>query len=111
VNLFLFTCFFAPLQPIIVIFAVAGLFLMYWAQKYSLLNRCKRPAPGNNTINNVMYQLIYIGPAFYTLGSLCWSHFFKQSFIGIAPNLTAAIISVIIMLIPYRKLVKKLFSI
>lgn len=36
VNLFLFTCFFSPLQPIIVVFAIVGLFVMFWAQKYSL---------------------------------------------------------------------------
>ena len=110
VNLFLFTCFFSPLQPIIVVFAIVGLFVMFWAQKYSLFNRCKRPSPGLNIVNNTMYQLIYLGPACFTLGSFCWSHFFKQNFIGIAPNLTSAVISGVILLLPYRKLVKSCFS-
>lgn len=79
---------------------------MYWSQKYSLFNRCKRPTPGNNHINTTMYQLIYLGPIFYTLGSFCWSNFFKKDFIGIAPNLVAAVVSVIILLIPYKKLVE-----
>jgi hypothetical protein len=92
------------------VFAIVGLFIMYWAQKYSLFNRCKRPTPGNNSINTAMYQLIYLGPAFYTIGSFCWSDFFKQSFIGIAPNLTAAIISLIIFLLPYKSLVKNFFT-
>lgn len=110
VNLFLFTCFFVSLQPIIVVFAIVGLVIMYWAQKYSILNRCKRPAPGLNSINTTMYQMIYLGPAFYSIGSFCWSHFFKHNFIGIAPNLTAVILSGIIFLIPYKKIMKKLFG-
>lgn len=110
VNLFLFTCFFSPLQPIIVVFAIVGFAWMYWAQKYSLFNRCKRPTPGNNTINTTMYQLIYLGPAFYTIGSFCWSNFFQSNWIGIAPNLAAAILSGIIFLLPYKSIVKKIFE-
>jgi hypothetical protein len=104
INLFLFTCFFCPLQPIIVVFAVASLTFMLWAQKYSLFNRCKRPAPGNNHINTTMYQLIYLGPAFYTLGSFCWSHFFNPGFISYVPNLLAAVTSILILATPYHKL-------
>jgi hypothetical protein len=107
VNLFLFTCFFAPLQPILVVFAIGGMSMMYWAQKYSLFKRCRRPVPGKNIINNAMYQLIYLGPVFYTVGSFCWSHFFKDDWIGYAPNLTAGILSVIIFMLPYRRIVKK----
>lgn len=83
---------------------------MYWAQKFSLLYRCKRPAPGNNSINTAMYQLIYLGPVFYAIGSFCWSHFFKHNFIGIAPNLVAVIIAGVIFLIPYKKLIKLIFN-
>lgn len=101
VNSYLFTCFFASLQPIIIVFAFTGMVLMYWTQKYSLFNRCKRPAPGDTTINTAMYSLIYLGPLFYSLGSFCWSHFFEKGFIGLAPNLTASILSFIIYLLPY----------
>jgi len=110
VNLFLFTCFFASLQPIIVLFAISGMSLTYWAQKYSLFNRCKRPIPGNNVVNTAMYQLIYLGPALYTIGSFCWSHFFKTDWIGVAPNLVAAILSGIIFLIPYKRIIKEVFT-
>lgn len=102
VNLFLFTCFFMPLQPIIVVFAIAGLIMMFWAQKYSLFYRCRRPIPGNKTVNTTMYTLIYLGPLFFGIGSFCWSHFFETSFIGIAPNLTTCIIAAIIFILPYK---------
>ena len=104
VNLFLFTCFFAPLQPIIIVFAIGGMSMLYWAQKYSLYERCRRPIPGNNTVNTAMYTLIYLGPLFFSLGSFCWSTFFID-FIGEAANLTACIISALIFLMPYRWIV------
>ena len=101
VNLFLFTCFFSALQPIIVIFAILGLIFMFWTQKYSLFNHCKRPTPGNAFINSTMYQFIYMGPLFYTLGSFCWSNFFKKNFIGFLPNIISTIISCVVIIIPY----------
>ncbi len=82
--------------------------MMFWAQKYSLFNRCQRPFTGRKLLNSTMYQIIYFGPAFYTIGSFCWSHFFTQNFIGIAPNLVAAILSAIILILPYNK-VSKIF--
>ena len=78
VNSFLFTCFFMALQPIIIAFAFLGMVIMFWTQKYSLYHRCKRPAPGNRSINTAMYSLILLGPLFYAMGSFCWSHFFNQ---------------------------------
>jgi len=80
---------------------------MYWAQKYSLFNRCKRPIPGNNAVNTAMYQLIYLGPVFYTIGNFCWSHFFETDWIGVGPNVVAAVLSIAAILIPYNKVFKK----
>jgi hypothetical protein len=82
-----------------------GLASMYWSQKYSLFNRCKRPAPGTTYINTTMYQLIYLGPVFYVLGSFCWSNFFVVDFIGMVPNIVALVLAIIIFIIPYSKLV------
>ena len=75
VNLFLFTCFFVSLQPIISIFAFFGMIFMYWSQKYSVLSRCKRPIPGTTAVNTAMFQLIHLGPLFFSLGNFTWSHF------------------------------------
>lgn len=75
---------------------------MYWAQRFSLYNRCKRPTPGNNVVNTAMFQLIYAGPLFYTLGSLCWSNFLGNLTSGQTPNIASLILSGIILIIPYR---------
>lgn len=79
-NLFLFTCFFVSLQPIIAITSTVGIFCMYWAQKYAIFNRMKRPVPGTDTINVAMFQLIYLGGVFYSLGALTWSNFFPTGY-------------------------------
>lgn len=75
VSLFLFTCFYVSLQPIIAYFAIMGLGLMYWTQKNSLFNRMRRPIPGTDAVNLTMFQLIICGGLFYSLGSLTWSNF------------------------------------
>lgn len=79
VNLFLFTCFFVSLQPIISIFAMLGMTAMYWSQKYSVYSRTKRPVPGTTAVNTAMYQLIYLGPLFFSMGNFTWSHFLNES--------------------------------
>lgn len=103
INLFLFTCFFASLQPIIAIFAIFGLTLMFWAQKNAIYGRYKRPVPGTTTINNTMYQFIYLGGIFFSLGSLSWASFFPQGAHnrGFIPNMVCLGISVIMFLLPY----------
>ena len=82
VNMFLFTCFFVSLQPIIALFALIGFFTMFWAQKWSLFNRMRRPIPGNDMVNAAMGQLIFLGPFIYSIGSLTWSNFLPN---GIPP--------------------------
>jgi hypothetical protein len=66
------------LQPIIIVFAMCGYIMNYWAQKYCLFHRCKRPVPGNRILYDTMVQFIYSGGLFYSLGSL--------SFINLIPN-------------------------
>lgn len=48
---------------------------MYWTQKYTLLNKMRRPAPGTDLVNVAMFQLILFGSFIYCLGSLTWSNF------------------------------------
>ena len=111
-NLFLFTCFFVTLQPFIVVFAILGLGLMYWAQKYSIFSRCKRPIPGTNLVNTAMFQLIYLGPLFFTLGALSWSTFFPEGVPkrGFIANIVCLCLSVLIFLLPYEAIFRSIFS-
>lgn len=104
VSLFLFTCFFVSLQPIISMFAMCGMALMYWAQKYSLFHKMKRPVPGTDLINVAMFQIILFGGLMYSLGSLTWSNFMPGGIptYALLPNLIAVGFSVLMLLMPYN---------
>ena len=112
VNLFLFTCYFVSLQPIISLFAIIGLFIMYWAQKYAIFNRMQRPVPGTDLINTAMFQIILAGGIFYSLGSLTWSNFLPGGgpTSAIAPNIAALVISIVMFFLPYRAIFIKCFE-
>lgn len=72
--------------------------------KYSLFNRCRRPTPGNHTVNTAMYQLIFLGPMMYSIGSFCWSDFISKMPSGSLPNLVAVIVSGVIFVLPYQSI-------
>jgi polyferredoxin len=80
---------------------------MYWAQRFALLNRCKRPTPGNNTVNTTMYQLIFAGPLLYSLGSFCWSNFMGDLPSGKIPNIAALVTSIFILVMPFQEISKQ----
>jgi hypothetical protein len=104
VSLFLFTCFFVSLQPIISAFAIFGMALMHWSQKYSMLNKMKRPVPGTDIVNFAMFQVILFGGITYSLGSLTWSNFMPEGIPkqAVLPNLIAIGISIGMILMPYN---------
>ena len=108
----MFTCFFVSLQPIISLFAIVGMGMMYWAQKYSLFNRTRRPVPGTDLINIAMSQIILLGGILYSLGSLTWSNFFPEGIPkeALVPNLAALGISIAMALIPYRAVLASCFE-
>lgn len=64
-------------------------------------------------INTAMYQLIFLGPLLYTIGSMLWCNVLhykvegeeaKIGSIGALPNTIALIISILTMIIPYKVL-------
>ena len=112
VNLFLFTCFFVSLQPLISFFAIAGLGITYWPQKYAIFNRMQRPVPGTDLINVAMFQILLLGGIFYSIGSLCWSNFFPDGTPrkAIVPNIVALVISFVMFILPYRAIFMKVFE-
>ncbi len=101
ISNFLFICFFVSLQPIISLFALLGLLLMYWIEKYTLLNRSQRPVPGPDVITSTMYQLIFFGPLCFALGNLTWSWFLPDyGFRGsILQNLISTGLAVVMFLL------------
>ena len=103
-NVFVFVCYFVSLQPIVALIGLFGYFLMYWAQKYCLFKRYRRPVPGTDFVNNAVYRIILMGPFIFSLGSLTWSNFTPGGIPpeAILPNLIILGVSVIIFAIPYN---------
>jgi hypothetical protein len=97
-----FTSFFVSLQPAISFLALIGLFLSYWAEKYVLFYRSKRPPPGSDIINSTMCQLIYLCPLVFGLGSLTWPVFMTDGTpkSALIPNLITCGISVLLFIVP-----------
>ena len=74
----LFTSFYAPLQPVIVIFAIAGMVVTYWVFKYCLLHRSSKPISGNCLINIFLNKYAGFGPILFAIGSLIWPYYIKN---------------------------------
>ncbi len=79
----------------------------YWAQKYCLFHRCKRPVPGTRILYDTMVQFVYAGGLFYSLGSLAFINlipkdiFEKELNFALIANLIAVGISTISLFIPF----------
>lgn len=74
----LFTCFFAPLQPIIIAFAIAGLSFNFWVEKYCLFKRGERPVVGSRLVSISVNKFIGVGPILFGIGSLVWPYYIKR---------------------------------
>lgn len=85
---------------------------MYWAQKYSLFNKMKRPVPGTDLVNVTMFQLIICGGVAYSLGSLTWSNLIPGGIpkSALIPNLVALGISLTMILLPYNAILLSLLD-
>lgn len=116
ISLYLWTCFFMSLQPIIIAFSILGLIINYWAVKYSLFHRCKRPVPGSKILYDTMVQFVYAGGLFYSLGSLSFINLIPQDLFdnklnfGLIANLIAIGISTIALFIPFSYLYAIIFD-
>lgn len=95
------------MHPSIVIFTTIGFFCMYWAEKYSLLSRSKRPTPSSSLLEDAMGQLISFGPCVISMGILTWynllppndSDFGNISYIS---HLVSAGLSLLFFIFPFN---------
>lgn len=71
--MYLFACFYASLQPLVVPVLGFGLFCMLYAQKFQIYRLCKRPTPGNNEINTALYHFIFAGPLLFAVGNILFT--------------------------------------
>jgi hypothetical protein len=104
----MFTCFFVSLQPIVSVIALIGYAFMYWVEKYCLFNRYRRPVPGTDFLNKAVYQIVFLGPPIYCLGSLTWSNFDPSGIPreALVPNLIALLFSAVLYLIPMSTIIE-----
>lgn len=75
VKIYIYCSFYISLQPIISFIALLGLLFMYWAEKYTLLQRSTRPPNGSDILSSFMNQILFLCPIFFALGSLTWPVF------------------------------------
>lgn len=105
VRITLFTFFYAPLEPIIIVFTLFGLIIMYWLEKYSLFYRCSRPVPGNRMVNISMNKYIALGPVLFGIGCLIWPYVINKEIIALTPCIIAIVFATIIGFLPLEKIV------
>lgn len=107
----MFNCFFVSLQPICVVGALLGYFMMYWIQKYCMFYRYRRPVPSSDFVNQAVWQIIHIGPLLYSLGSLTWANFLPEGFpkSAIVPNLIALGFSILLIIVPIKPILMGCF--
>lgn len=107
VSMYIFACFYASLQPLVVPLTIICFILMYFAEKVVLFKYSKRPVPGYNDTHEVMYWFIYLGPLAYALGSFMWIDAYPGDYVAIIPNSIALIIGILIFVFPYSFILKK----
>ena len=73
----IFTSFFMILQPIITLFAVIGLLLMFHVNKYRILYRFFKPRFYSATVNNLVNYLLNLSPMIFALGMLVFINWQK----------------------------------
>jgi len=111
VGLFLFTCFFVSLHPIIPFISLIGLFVGYWVDKYCLLNRCKRPIPGSNFVHKTIFHIVGFGGIAFSLGNLTWFNFFPNIYSPITSisNFVGLAVSLVLVFFPYSLIARHNF--
>lgn len=90
-----------------------GLFFMYWTQKYSLLNRMKRPVPGSDMINVAMSSVITLGPIMLGVGVMVFTDFLSDHGEGnlkFLLHIIAIGIGVFFYLLPFKLIYRCIFS-
>lgn len=90
IDIFYFTCFYVFVHPFVVVFALIGFSLMYWAQKNAILTRSRRPAPGSAVLNEMMGQLVGFAPCVLSIGQLIWFNIIREDYHNFSEGTSAS---------------------
>ena len=98
------------MQPYVVVPALLGFFLMFWANKYTLLYNSTRPVPSSELLADAMGQLIFLSPFVLAIGNLTWYHLVIKETIDFSKliyisRITALGVSVLFFLLPIDSIV------
>ncbi len=66
----LLTTFYAPGMPLVILFSLVGLTLIYWSDKYLFLRRNSLPPPLTDRLNNSMLDYLDLMVVTFSLGNL-----------------------------------------
>lgn len=80
-KMMLMACFYAPFMPFSLIYAVAGLVLCYWADKYVLLRRHALPKSLNDSLAKDMVESLEWAAFFFSMGNIACV-FSLKDFVG-----------------------------
>lgn len=71
-DVLFFSCFYVSLYPGVIIFSLSGCFFMFWAEKYTLLNRSQRPEKVAKTLTGTAETLLSMSPFILWMGHIIW---------------------------------------
>jgi hypothetical protein len=114
-NMFYFTCFYVTMQPYVVVPALIGFFLMFWADKYKLLYNSTRPVPSSELLADAMGQLVFFSPFVLAIGNLTWYNFINHQTIDFTnmvhiSRIAALGVSLLFFLLPVDSIVEAVCS-
>ena len=75
----IFTAFFSSLQPVIAIFAPAGLIIFYFVKKRNLFLHFKRPCYHQANISGVVDMILLLSPIAFGFGHLTIMNFIPDN--------------------------------
>lgn len=104
----IFTSFFLILQPVIAVFAVIGLLLMFFVNKYRILYRFFKPRFYSATVNSLVNYLLNLSPMIFALGMLVFINWQKDHYFSGTYYLNWAIFIIggFFFIFPFRILYK-----
>lgn len=100
----IFTSFFMCVQPIIAVFAVIGLILMFLVNKYRILYRFFKPRYYSSTVNTFVDYLLNVSPVTFGLGMLIFTNWQTDHSLGstLMLNWAIFIIGLFFLFFPFR---------
>lgn len=103
VKTMVFTSFYLSLQPSIAFISALGIFLMYWVNKYVLLQRGQRPPPGTDIIHHTLCQFIFMCPLLFCIGSSIWPYLTSSQLDAHSHHIGVGI-SLVLFLLPLEEI-------